>query len=49
MCQFGSPDEVLERIDGYRRLGVGTVIIRFASPNQLEQLEICSKEILSRI
>ncbi len=49
VCQFGSPDEVLERIDGYRRLGVGTVIIRFASPNQLEQLEICSKEILSRI
>ncbi|MCZ6874261.1 MAG: LLM class flavin-dependent oxidoreductase [bacterium] len=49
VCQFGSPDEVLARIDGYRRLGVSTVIIRFASPDQMEQLEICSKEILSRV
>lgn len=49
VCQFGSPDEVLERIDGYARLGVRTVIIRFASPHQLEQLDICSKEILPRL
>jgi len=49
VCQFGSPQEVLERIAGYARLGVRTVIIRFASPNQLEQLEICSKEILPRL
>ncbi|MGQ4810633.1 hypothetical protein NKDENANG_04130 [Candidatus Entotheonellaceae bacterium PAL068K] len=46
VCQFGSPDEVLERIDGYARLGVRTVIIRFASADQLDQLETCSKEIL---
>lgn len=49
VCQFGSPDEVIERIDGYRRLGVSTVIIRFASPDQMEQLEVCSKEILPRV
>jgi probable F420-dependent oxidoreductase len=49
VCQFGSPDEVLARIDGYVRLGVRTVIIRFASPDQLEQLEICSKEILPHL
>jgi probable F420-dependent oxidoreductase len=49
VCQFGSPGEIIERIDGYRRLGVSTVIIRFASPDQMEQLEICSKEILSRV
>lgn len=49
VCQFGSPEEVLERIDGYARLGVRTVIIRFASPNQLEQLDICSKELLPRL
>lgn len=49
VCQFGSPEEVMERIDGYRRLGVSTVIIRFAAPDQMEQLEMCSKEILSRI
>ncbi len=49
VCQFGSPDEVLERIDGYARLGVRTVIIRFAAPDQAEQLDICSKEILPRL
>jgi probable F420-dependent oxidoreductase len=49
VCQFGSPEEVLARIDGYARLGVRTVIIRFASPHQLEQLELCSKEILPRL
>jgi probable F420-dependent oxidoreductase len=49
VCQFGSPAEVLERIDGYARLGVRTVIIRFASPHQLEQLDLCAKEILPRL
>jgi alkanesulfonate monooxygenase SsuD/methylene tetrahydromethanopterin reductase-like flavin-dependent oxidoreductase (luciferase family) len=49
VCQFGSPEEVLKRIDGYVRLGVRTVIIRFASPHQLEQLEICSQELLPRL
>jgi probable F420-dependent oxidoreductase len=49
VCQFGSPEEVLERIDGYARLGVRTVIIRFASPHQLEQLDICAKEILPQL
>jgi probable F420-dependent oxidoreductase len=49
VCQFGSPEEILERIDGYARLGVRTVIIRFAAPNQFEQLDICAKEILPRL
>jgi probable F420-dependent oxidoreductase len=49
VCQFGSPEEVIERIDGYARLGVRTVIIRFASPHQLEQLDVCAKEILPRL
>jgi probable F420-dependent oxidoreductase len=49
VCEFGSPEEVVARIDGYVRLGVRTVIIRFASPDQLDQLEICSKEILPRL
>ena len=49
VCQFGSPDEVLERIDGYVRLGVRTVIIRFATSRQLEQLQICSEELLPRL
>jgi len=49
VCQFGSPEEVLERIAGYVDLGVRAVIIRFASPRQLEQMEICSKELLPRL
>lgn len=49
VCQFGSPQEVLERINGYVRLGVQTVIIRFAAPDQFEQVEICSKDILPHL
>jgi probable F420-dependent oxidoreductase len=49
VCQFGSPADILERINGYVQLGVRTVIVRFASPAQLEQLEVCSKEILPRL
>jgi probable F420-dependent oxidoreductase len=49
VCQFGSPQEVLQRLAGYVRLGVRTVIIRFASPDQLEQAAICSKEILPHL
>ena len=49
VCQFGSPEEILERIAGYARLGVRTVIIRFASPRQLEQMDLCSKELLPRL
>ena len=49
VTQFGSPAEVLERINGYVKLGVRTVIIRFAAPDQMEQLEICSKEIMPNL
>ncbi len=49
VCVFGSPAEVLERIDGYVQLGVRTVIIRFASPDQFEQLDICTAEMLPRL
>ena len=49
VTQFGSPAEVLERINGYVNLGVRTVIIRFASPDQMDQLEICSKEMIPNL
>jgi alkanesulfonate monooxygenase SsuD/methylene tetrahydromethanopterin reductase-like flavin-dependent oxidoreductase (luciferase family) len=49
ICVFGSPAEVLERLNGYVQLGTRTVIIRFASPDQFEQLDICTAEMLPHL
>jgi alkanesulfonate monooxygenase SsuD/methylene tetrahydromethanopterin reductase-like flavin-dependent oxidoreductase (luciferase family) len=49
VCVFGSPAEVLERLNGYVQLGTRTVIIRFASPHQFEQLDICTAEMLPHL
>ncbi len=49
VCVFGSPAEVLERIHGYVQLGTRTVIIRFASPDQFEQLDICTADMLPHL
>ncbi|GIX47129.1 MAG: N5,N10-methylene tetrahydromethanopterin reductase [Candidatus Tectimicrobiota bacterium] len=49
ICQFGSPAEVLERLAAYVRLGVRTVIVRFATPRQLEQLQICTETLLPQV
>lgn len=46
VCHFGSPAECAERINGYVREGVRTVILRFAAPNQLEQLAAVTEELL---
>ncbi len=49
VCVFGSPAEVMERINGYAQLGTRTVIIRFASPDQFEQLDICTADMLPHL
>ncbi|MFQ5830935.1 MAG: LLM class flavin-dependent oxidoreductase [Candidatus Methylomirabilia bacterium] len=46
VCHFGSPEDCAERINGYVREGVRTVILRFAAPNQLEQLVVVTEELL---
>lgn len=46
VCHFGSPAECAERISGYVREGVRTVILRFAALNQLEQLQAVTEELL---
>jgi len=46
VCHFGSPAECAERIGGYVREGVRTVILRFAASNQLEQLTAVTEELL---
>lgn len=46
VCHFGSPAECAERIGGYVREGVRTVILRFAASNQLEQLQAVTEELL---
>jgi len=46
VCHFGSPAACAERINGYVREGVRTVILRFAAFNQLEQLAAVTEELL---
>ncbi|MFQ5897236.1 MAG: LLM class flavin-dependent oxidoreductase [Candidatus Methylomirabilia bacterium] len=46
VCHFGNAEECAERIHGYVREGVRTVILRFAAPNQLEQLSVMTEELL---
>ena len=46
VCHFGAPAECAERISGYVRLGVRTVILRFATPSQLDQLALATEELL---
>lgn len=43
---FGSPSAVAEKIASYIDAGYNTLILRFTSPRQLEQLERCATEVL---
>ncbi len=43
---FGPPSAVAEKIASYVEAGYTTVILRFTSPQQLEQLERCATEVL---
>jgi alkanesulfonate monooxygenase SsuD/methylene tetrahydromethanopterin reductase-like flavin-dependent oxidoreductase (luciferase family) len=46
---YGSPSDVIEKIQSFIDAGVTTIIIRFTSPAQAEQLERCIEEVLPAV
>ena len=49
LCVFGPPDKCVESINSFREAGVTYFIVRFASPNQMEQLNRFSKYVLPHV
>lgn len=48
LCVTGSWDEVIDRIEAYREAGARTVVIRFASRDQIGHLEACAESFAKR-
>lgn len=48
LCVIGSWDEVIDRIEAYREAGARTVVIRFATSDQLGHLEACAESLHRR-
>ncbi len=48
VVKCGSSDEVSQFIEDYAGAGITTVILRFAAPDQMEQLQVCTDQILPR-
>ncbi len=49
LCVFGPPDKCAESINTFREAGVTYFIVRFASPNQMEQLNRFTKYVLPHV
>ena len=49
LCVFGPPEKCVEAIRNYRTAGINYFIVRFASPNQLEQLNKFTKYVLPEV
>ena len=49
LCVFGPPDKCVESINTFREAGVTYFIVRFASPNQMEQLNRFTKYVLPHV
>jgi alkanesulfonate monooxygenase SsuD/methylene tetrahydromethanopterin reductase-like flavin-dependent oxidoreductase (luciferase family) len=43
LCVLGSWDQVLDEVEAYREAGASTVVIRFASKDQMGHLEACAE------
>jgi 2-methylisocitrate lyase-like PEP mutase family enzyme len=48
LCVLGSWDEVIDRIEAYREAGARTVVIRFATGDQIRHLESCAESLNRR-
>ena len=48
LCVIGSWDEVLDGIEAYREAGARTMILRFATGDQLGHLEACAEALARR-
>ena len=49
LCVFGPPEKCIEAINRYREAGVTYFIVRFASPNQMQQLDAFTQEVLPHV
>ena len=49
LCVFGPADKCIESINTYRDAGVTYFIVRFASPNQMEQLNRFTRYVLPHV
>ena len=49
LCVFGPPEKCVEAISRYREAGVTYFIVRFASPNQVEQLNKFTNYVLPAV
>jgi len=47
LCLTGSWEEVVERIEAFRKAGARTIVVRLAAGDQLGTMEACA-EALSR-
>jgi len=45
-CRYGTPEHCAEELLRYVDAGAGTLILRLASENQLEQIELCTEYLL---
>jgi len=48
LCVMGSWDEVIDQIEAYREGGARTVVIRFATRDQMGHLEACAEALARR-
>jgi alkanesulfonate monooxygenase SsuD/methylene tetrahydromethanopterin reductase-like flavin-dependent oxidoreductase (luciferase family) len=48
LCVIGSWDEVIDRIEAYGEAGARTVVIRFATGDQIRHLESCAESLNRR-
>ncbi len=49
LCVFGPPEKCIESINSFRGAGVTYFIVRFASPNQMEQLNRFTRFVLPHV
>ncbi len=42
---FGPPSEVIKSIDSFKKAGVETFVVRFAAKDQMQQLDLFTKEV----
>ena len=48
LCVMGSWDRVMDRIQAYHEAGASTVVLRFASSDQIRHLEECAEQLARR-
>jgi len=48
LCVMGSWDQIVDRIQAYIESGARTVVLRFATSDQLRHLEACAEQLSRR-